>query len=134
MKKFENYKSNLSVLSTAGEKDLSDEFIVSGIIDKFFIQFELAWKVLKDLMRYEGVSAAATGSPRAILKAAYQIFDFMDEEVWMEMLRERNNLAHIYDGEAAKQLVDSVLHRYIPEFEKMERAIDENYGDALGTL
>ena len=47
MKKFDNYKSNLSVLSMAGNQDLSNDFIISGIIDMFNIQFELGWKVLK---------------------------------------------------------------------------------------
>ena len=35
MKKFDNYKRNLAVLSRAGEQDLSNEFIIGGIIDKF---------------------------------------------------------------------------------------------------
>lgn len=47
MKKFNNYVSNLHVLEKAEHEDLENEFIVSGIIDKFFIQFELGWKVLK---------------------------------------------------------------------------------------
>ena len=71
MKKFDNFKSNLSVLSMAHKEDLENEFIISGIIDKFFIQFELAWKVLKELLRYEGSSVANTGSPREIIKAAF---------------------------------------------------------------
>ena len=58
MKKFDNYKSNLTILSQAHNEDLENEFIISGIIDKFFIQFELAWKVLKELLRYEGNSIA----------------------------------------------------------------------------
>ncbi|MGI5946414.1 MAG: hypothetical protein ACOX8K_03295 [Lachnospiraceae bacterium] len=41
MKKFDHFKSNLRVLSLADKKDLSNEFILGGIIDKFFIQFEL---------------------------------------------------------------------------------------------
>lgn len=41
MKKFEHFKSNLKVLVTAENEDLSNEFIVGGIIDKFFVQFEL---------------------------------------------------------------------------------------------
>ena len=43
MKKYENFKSNLRVLESAEKEDLSNEFIKSGIIDKFYIQFELAW-------------------------------------------------------------------------------------------
>ena len=63
MKKFENYRSNLAVLSKADQEDLNNSFIISGIIDKFSLQFELAWKVLKELLRYEGSSAAGSGSP-----------------------------------------------------------------------
>lgn len=53
MKKFEHFKSNLKVLVTAENEDLSNEFIVGGIIDKFFVQFELGWKVLKELLSYD---------------------------------------------------------------------------------
>ena len=34
MKKFEHFKSNLKVLCTAEKEDLSNEFIIGGIIDK----------------------------------------------------------------------------------------------------
>ena len=71
MKKFDNYVSNLRVLERAGKEDLDNEFIVSGIIDKFSIQFELGWKVLKELLKYEGSKTAVTGSPRGIIKEAY---------------------------------------------------------------
>ena len=73
MKKFENYKSNLAILAQAHKEYLDNEFIISGIINKFYIQFELAWKVLKELLRYEGDRVANTGSPREILKASYAI-------------------------------------------------------------
>ena len=49
MKKFENFKKNLRVLRLSKDQDLTNEFIVGGIIDKFYIQFELSWKVLKEL-------------------------------------------------------------------------------------
>ncbi|MBP3610654.1 MAG: hypothetical protein J6J42_10000 [Lachnospiraceae bacterium] len=48
MKKFDIFCSNLAVLSNAYAENLENEFIISGIIDKFFIQFELGWKVLKE--------------------------------------------------------------------------------------
>lgn len=51
MKKFDNYRSNLSVLETAKNEDLNNDFVISGIIDKFAIQFELSWKVLKELIK-----------------------------------------------------------------------------------
>lgn len=127
MKKVDNYISHLKILKQAPLQDLTNEFIVSGIIDKFTIQFELGWKVLKELLIYEGVAAGKTGSPREIIKAAYRCFDFVDEEVWLSMLKERNNTAHIYDGNAAKKLVARIIDEFIPEFENMQIKILERY-------
>ena len=79
MKKFDQYVSHLRILSRAFDEDLTNDFIVSGIIDKYYIQFELGWKVLKELLRYEGANQAATGSPREIIKTAYAYYDFIDE-------------------------------------------------------
>lgn len=134
MKKFDNFKSNLSVLSRARNEDLSNEFIISGIIDKFFIQFELAWKVLKELLRYEGNSIANTGSPREIIKAAYTIYEYIDEEAWLSMLKERNNMTHIYDGNAAKELVIKIIESYIPTFCLMQKEIESRYQDIIDSL
>ena len=131
MKKFENYSLNLSVLSKAEKEDLENEFIISGIIDKFFIQFELGWKVLKDLMRYEGRSIANTGSPREIIKAAYSVYDFIEEDVWLSMLRARNDMTHIYDGNAAKEMVNKILNEYIPAFIELKNGIKEYYGENI---
>lgn len=64
MKKYDNYVSHLRVLERADREQLDNEFIISGIIDKFSIQFELGWKMLKELLAFEGSSAAVTGSPR----------------------------------------------------------------------
>ena len=131
MKKFDNFSSNLEVLQKAEHENLENEFIISGIIDKFFIQFELSWKVLKELLRYEGKNAANSGSPREILKAAYEVYDFIDEEIWLDMLKSRNDMTHIYDGNAAKRLVDSILRRYIPEFVKLRVNIMKRNEDVL---
>lgn len=95
------------------------------------IQFELGWKVLKELLRYEGANQAATGSPREIIKTAYAYYDFMDESVWLGMLRDRNDTTHIYNEEAARQLVNKVLDNYIHEFQVLEMKIKERYSDEV---
>ena len=134
MKKFDNYKSNLIVLSQAHNEDLENEFIISGIIDKFFIQFELAWKVLKELLRYEGSSIANTGSPREIIKASYAVYEFIDEKIWLSMLKERNDMTHIYDGNKAKELVAKIIGEYIPAFCCMQKEIENRYQGILDVL
>lgn len=112
MKKFDNYRSNLTVLSKAYMEDLENEFIISGIIGKFYSQFELAWKVLKELLRYEGNSIANIGSPREIIKAAYSV----------------------YDGNEAKELVNKIIVQYIPMFILMKEEIESRYQDIIDSL
>ena len=91
MKKYDNYTSHLAVLRKSPEQDLRNEFILSGIIDKFFIQFELGWK-------------------------------------------ERNNTAHIYDGEAARKLTDRIITEFIPEFEELQSNIEKQYKNVLKNM
>ena len=134
MKKFDNYVSNLAVLTTAEREDLGNEFIISGIIDKFYIQFELGWKVLKELLKFEGRTEARSGSPREIIKTAFAVYDFIDEETWLAMLRDRNNTTHIYDAAAAQELARNILKNYIPAFLAVQRAILEKYGGQLAEM
>lgn len=131
MKKYENYVAALEVLRRAPEQDLSNEFVQSGVIDKFTVQFELGWKLLKRLLAYEGEAVAETGSPRDIVKAAAALYDFMDEDAWLSMLRDHNKTMHIYDADEAAALLKVTLERYIPEFERLRDGLLARYGEML---
>ena len=131
MKRYDAFVRHLEVLRQAHTQDLTNEFIISGIIDKFFIQFELGWKLLKDLLHYEGLTVAASGSPRTIIKEAYLLYDFLDEETWLCMLRARNDVTHIYNSALAQNLVGDILTQYIPAFRAMETGLGERYGALL---
>lgn len=71
--------------------------------------------------------------PRDIIKAASSYYDFMDGETWLAMLRDRNNTARVYDENAAKQLVTTVIEHYIPEFVRLNDGLLGRYGDLLAT-
>lgn len=131
MAKYSNYKSNLTILVKAPEQDLTNEFVQSGIIDKFTMQFELAWKLMRETLRYEGRQDAATGSPRSVIKVAYAAYDFIDEELWLSMLEDRNAAEHVYDSNLAIRLVNDILARYISEFENLIAILESMYGKDL---
>nr|WP_314806456.1 HI0074 family nucleotidyltransferase substrate-binding subunit [uncultured Selenomonas sp.] len=134
MKRYDAFVRHLEVLRQAHTQDLTNEFIISGIIDKFFIQFELGWKLLKDLLHYEGLTVAASGSPRTIIKEAYLLYDFLDEETWLCMLRARNDVTHIYNSVLAEKLVKDILACYIPAFSAMGAGLRARYGELLGDM
>lgn len=52
----------------------------------------------------------------------------------MEMLENCNDMAHIYDGGKARELADTIISKYVPEFQIMENAVDDRYGDVLEKL
>ena len=131
MKKYEYLSSHLETFKKAPGEDLHNEFIISGIIDKFSIQFELGWKVFKELLLQEGDSAGKTGSPRDIIKAAYKYYSFMDEEVWMHNTIFHKNTTYIYDGDEAVKLVHRILEEYIPAFVRTDQGLRERYGEML---
>lgn len=131
MKKYDNYAAQLAVLERAKDEDLANEFVMSGVTSKFALQFELAWKLLKETLAYEGIAEATSGSPREILKAAFAAYDFIDEDLWLEMLKTRNELSHIYDGDAARITVDRIVGAYTPAFQELKRGIDELYTGVL---
>ena len=131
MAKYSNYKSNLAILVKAPEQDLTNEFVQSGIIDKFTMQFELAWRLMRETLRHEGRQDAATGSPRGVIKVAYAAYDFIDEELWLSMLEDRNAAEHVYDSNLAIRLVNDILARYISEFENLIAILESMYGKDL---
>jgi len=134
MKKFDTFCSNLDVLSHANEQDLSNEFIQSGIIDKFALQFELSWILLKALLQYEGDPLGNAGSPREILKGAYRCYDFIDQDLWLDMLHDRNVIEHTYDAEELDRVLGRVLNDYIPSFFALRDAIRIRYGAELDQM
>lgn len=131
MKKYKNFASALANLEDAPNQDLNNDFVQSGLINKFNLQFELSWKLLKRLLEYEGATLAASGSPRAILKESYRFYDFIDEAAWLDMLRDRNTNVHIYDNKLAQDLIQRILKVYIPAFCQLRDGLMERYGELL---
>jgi hypothetical protein len=50
------------------------------------------------------------------------------------MLNDRYSMAHIYNGNAAKELVQRILDTYIPQFQKLEEEIIRSYGGVLENM
>ena len=129
MSKFEGYRANLVVLRRAPDQDLNNEFIQSGIIYKFVMQFELSWRLLYKTLEHEGKMSAVTCSPRGVIKSAYATYDFIDTEVWLSMLSDRNASEHVYDSALAERLVTVILDRYISEFEHLLACLIDLYDE-----
>jgi len=60
------------------------------------LTFELACKVLKEILELHGVAEAVTGSPREIFKSAYKLGWLSDDKIWLDMLKKRNIAIHTH--------------------------------------
>lgn len=125
MKRYESFKNSLASLSEARERDLSDSFVLSGTSAKFSITFDLAWKVMKDiLVQYYAITSFVAGSPREVLRESFQAGLIHGDE-WMMMLKVRNQLAHDYDGMIVKSYRRMIVDVYLNKFEEFQKRVEQ---------
>ena len=123
--RFEKFRDSLLSLEKIKNIEWPDNedaygFMWCGVISKFCITFDLSYKLAKDiLVEYHGVTDFAKGSPREILKQAYQA-DMIDDELWLVMLKKRNEIIHEYKELAAvDDWCHKIVHEYIPLFQNL---------------
>ena len=122
-KRFTSFCNSLDALAEAKQRDLSDSFVLSGTSAKFSITFDLAWKVMKDiLVHYYAITGFVAGSPREVLREAFKA-NLISDDAWMEMLKVRNELAHDYDGEIVKEHCQAIVQTYIDLFYGFEKTV-----------
>lgn len=88
-----NLESAVGKLEDALKIPKDRELVVEGTIQRFEYTIELMWKTLKRALDYEGVHPK---SPRETLREAFQIGWLDDNDVWMDMLDQRNTTSHVY--------------------------------------
>ena len=124
-KRFESFKKSLASLTEARQRDLSDSFVLSGTSAKFCITFDLAWKVMKDiLIQHYAITNFVSGSPREVLRTSFRA-DLITDDIWLEMLKVRNELSHDYDGEIVLQHCQTIIHTYVDMLSAFQKKAEE---------
>jgi nucleotidyltransferase substrate binding protein (TIGR01987 family) len=88
-----NLESAVEKLENAVKIPKDRELVVEGTIQRFEYTIELMWKTLKRSLEYEGVHPK---TPRETLREAFQVGWLDDNDVWMDMLDQRNTTSHVY--------------------------------------
>ena len=128
MRKFDNFCRALHNLEDIHKyAPPYDNVVLTGLVSLYQICFEQAWKAMKESMENEGVSMAATGSPRSIIKEAYRLQMIDDEAGWLEALQARNQASHAYNREVALEVIEKTRERYLPLFHELKTSIETNW-------
>ena len=128
MKKYDNFCKALKNLEE-GLK-LEEPYTIveqTGIVGLYEICFEQSWKLMKSVLEEHGRYEEKIGSPKAIIKMAYQCGMVTDMEGWLGLLQSRNVLAHTYSDEQSLKVIRELKSEHIQLFEALKQEIDENW-------
>jgi nucleotidyltransferase substrate binding protein (TIGR01987 family) len=116
--RFENFENAfLQFKSAIGEFGHSTENIIKeGIIQHFEFTHELAWKVMKDFLMYEGVQDVI-GS-RSATRESFNKGIIANGEEWMNMLETRNLTVHTYQKNILEEQFLKIRDDYFPLIEE----------------
>ena len=105
-------KAYLRLKEVSDMYDGKNDIIRDSLIQRFEFTYELTHKTLKEFMKYLGVTLE-NSFPRTIYKKAYVNNLISDDQVWINLLEDRNCTSHIYNenlaDEVAKRLNDFSL-------------------------
>ena len=121
MKKYENFQRALKNLKEIETRQPPyDTITQTGMVSLFEICFEQAWKAMKEQLEISGYSEHKIGSPRVVIKLAYQAEMIQDEALWLKALLARNNVAHSYNEAIALDIIKDSKLSFIAMFEALE--------------
>ena len=109
--KKENYHRVLIRLQAALEKEADiDDMYLDATIQRFEFCFELAWKLMKAVLEYDGIEE---NSPRGCIREGWKQGLISDAEAWLEMMEKRNLSSYTYDEKATWEIYHEVKDPYI---------------------
>lgn len=121
--KEEDYHRALLRLQTALKKEADlDDMYLDATIQRFEFCFELAWKLMKAVLEYEGIEA---NSPRSSIREGWKQGLISDAVAWLDMMEKRNLSSHTYDENVARDIYHEVRERYADLLEVLDRRINQ---------
>jgi nucleotidyltransferase substrate binding protein (TIGR01987 family) len=112
---------------TASRQEPKNRLYRIALISSFTFTYELGWKTLKDYLALNGIDA---GLPRDVIKQAFHHGLVTDGQAWIDMMQDRNLIAHIYDEKIAVRVAQDIHKRYAKALEQVYQTLqNKNGGD-----
>jgi len=114
MKKLIQFEKALNKLKDILNKEESEE-IRDATIKRFEFTFELCWKSLQEFFKEKGIICR---SPKDCFKQAFSYGLIENEDIWINIIQDRNLTTHTYQEEIAKEIYLKIKE-YVCHFEKL---------------
>lgn len=125
MKKYDNFCSAFKNLKEIYDYNPPyNSVVLTGLVGLFEICFEQSWKAIKEFLESEGFDESQTGSPRQILKTAFQAGIIQDEKMWLSALTSRNNVSHAYNHQIANDIIQKTKDIYFDMFAQLKHELN----------
>lgn len=129
--RYNSFCKSVTDLEKSVTADPEADFVLEGTVQNYNLTFDLSWKVMKDILVKElGILDYPLGSPRENLRAAFSN-GLIDDDIWLQMLKVRNQLAHDYDGSFAKKVFSDITQKYYDIFCKFRDVVEKYYSTGL---
>jgi nucleotidyltransferase substrate binding protein (TIGR01987 family) len=123
--RLQNFEKALSQLTNGVQIAHPSGIERQGVIKSFEFTFELAWKTFKDYLESQNVEVSF---PREVIKNAFH-YELVDNgEIWMEMLDQRNFLAHTYDEQRAEEAYQKIKRFFYPAVQQAFKTLISKSG------
>lgn len=105
--------SRLAEIVNASKLRALNDFERDGLVQRFEFTHELSWKLMKAYAEYQGYDGI--GGSRDATRKAFEMNLIPDGQIWMDMIKSRNDISHNYDDEIATDVVDNILNVFYLE-------------------
>lgn len=119
--RLENYRHAISLLREA--MDTMDarpltQLEKEGVIRRFKISWECAWKLLKEYLETSGIILEAI-TPASTIRAAFAAKVIQEDDAWMNALDARNKISRTYNFKIFEKIITDIRAYYFARLEEL---------------
>jgi len=123
--KLHNFKSAVERLGEAliELENSSSSVVRDGVIQRFEFTTELAWKATREYLLDQGF--VEVNSPKSVMKEAFSYGLIKNDEIWVQILNDRNLTSHIYKEDISIEICNRIIATHFNELKALSERLNK---------
>ncbi|WP_019554039.1 HI0074 family nucleotidyltransferase substrate-binding subunit [Propionispira raffinosivorans] len=125
LNKLHNFKSAVERLGEAliELENSSSSVVRDGVIQRFEFTTELAWKATREYLLDQGF--VEVNSPKSVMKEAFSYGLIKNDEIWVQILNDRNLTSHIYKEDISIEICNRIIATHFNELKSLSERLNK---------